>query len=208
MSHTFEAIPLIFVIGATNAGKSTLLDAVRPWPGVGMVEVGKMFRAKYPPEYFAGQANPSHTQVEAWQMFLDAVSARALEGCHVAFVDGQPRDLEQCEAILALPNPKVVLHLWAPTSERKRRAVSRDGLPDVPDELNAKLQLSLSRVTGDLPKLYDVVMRIQSDDTCTVHHLDTTSHNYSPSGVTRALVHDLVTGCLRPRYSPGNRHGA
>ena len=160
--YTAQTLPLIFVIGATNAGKSTLLDTVRSYPGIGMIEVGKMMRAKYPPEHFAGHANPTHTQAEAWMMFGSRVIECAAEGCRVAFVDGQPRDITQCESILALPNPKCFLHLWAPIDVREERARKRDSEPGVPDVDNQKLQLALKRVIGDIPKLYDVTQRIRS----------------------------------------------
>jgi hypothetical protein len=159
--YTAQTLPLIFVIGATNAGKSTLLDSVRSYPGIGLVEVGKMMRAKYPPEHFAGQASPTHTAAEAWMMFGSRVIECAADGCRVAFVDGQPRDMTQCESILALPNPKLFLHLWAPIHVREERARKRDSDPTVPDAENQKLQLALKRVIGDIPKLYDVTQRIR-----------------------------------------------
>ena len=40
----------IYGIGPTNAGKSTFLRATqRGNPAVGLIEVGKILRAKYPP---------------------------------------------------------------------------------------------------------------------------------------------------------------
>ncbi len=194
--HTPDTLPLIFVIGATNAGKSTLLDTVRSYAGVGMIEVGKMFRAKYPPEHFKGHANPAHTQVEAWQMFLDSRKAWAEKGARVAFVDGQPRDLEQCKMALALPNPKRFIHLWAPISVREERARKRDHDPVVPEAENEKLKLSLARVTGDLPKLYDVVQHIKS-----AHYhirdpimfdIDTTSDSYTSFFAANTVVRQLI----------------
>lgn len=197
--HSQDTLPLIFVIGATNAGKSTLLDTVRGYPGVGMIEVGKMMRAKYmdpasphyAPDHFKGHANPAHTQVEAWQMFLSRRKELAEAGCRVAFVDGQPRDLEQCEMALGLPSPKRFLHLWAPIAERQRRAMNRDSDPTVPTSENEKLKLSLARVTGDLPKLYDVVQRIRSHTSiipAIIDDYDTTSSTYTPFDAANRMI--------------------
>lgn len=144
---------LLFVIGPTNAGKSTFLQKAKAaWPEVGLVEVGKMMRAKYPPEHFQGQAAPAHTQVEALQMMMDGIKAAEAAGCPMALIDGQPRDMDQLKLILGMRDKYMIafLHLWAPLEERERRARERD--KDNP----AKLELSLARMKNDPPMIYEI----------------------------------------------------
>lgn len=160
---------LIFVIGPTNAGKGSLLAAAhRRSPGrVGLVEVGKMMRAKYldpasphyDPDHFKGQAAPKHTAEEAWQMMVDGLKANSAEGKSVILVDGQPRDIEQAERIhhkyeLGYDWNVAFAHIYAPESLRLERALQRDaGDP-------AKLALSKARLQGDAVGLYEVMTRL------------------------------------------------
>lgn len=104
-----RVVPLLYVLGMTNAGKSSFLNSMKSTFGerVALVEVGKQMRAKYldpssphyDPDYFKGQAAPEHTQAEAWNMHLDGVRAGALSGAELILVDGQPRDPEQVDMI-------------------------------------------------------------------------------------------------------------
>ncbi len=200
---TVDTLPLIFVMGVTNVGKSTLMDTARgydakPDPadegrvfgaGIGLIEVGKMMRAKYPPEHFKGQGAPAHTQVEAWQMLLDSLKTHVENGMRVAIVDGQPRNLEQCEWALAMPNPKLFLHLWAPPRVREARAAKRD----VADPDRAKL--TAARLTTDLVALYDVMMRLQVQQLtkwCSVQVADTSQPDYVPWSALRMAI-DRIT---------------
>lgn len=157
---------VIFVIGPTNAGKTTLMDAVKKTPNWGTVEVGRMLRAKYPPEFFAGQAAPKHTAVEAWQMCLDGVrDVLLVQGKDVVFVDGQPRDLEQLEKCmhfndhLQAPEPVkfFFLHLFAARDIREARAKARD------QHDPSKLALSMARLDGDVPMNYEILSRLLAD---------------------------------------------
>jgi hypothetical protein len=147
MSRT---IPTVYVMGPTNAGKSTLMDVIRCMPMVATVEVGKMLRAKYPPEHFQGQAAPKHTAAEAIKMCLDGIHGAKAEGKSVAFVDGQPRDIEQARELCGIKNRRVFLVLIAPEDVRTGRAQERDGADP------AKLELSLKRMRGDCVGLFDV----------------------------------------------------
>lgn len=164
---------LVFVIGPTNAGKGCFLAAAqRMKPDrVGLVEVGKMMRAKYldpksphyDPDHFKGQAAPKHTAVEAWQMMRDGIAAGLAEHKDIILIDGQPRDIEQCERIhqkyeVGVPpdldwNVKFA-HIYAPETLRLERAMARDaGDP-------AKLALSKARLQGDAVGLYEVMTRL------------------------------------------------
>jgi hypothetical protein len=157
MTTHFSPAFLVYVTGMTNAGKSTLLNAApAEW---GRVEIGKWMRAKYPPSHFAGQSNPKHTAVEAWQMYLDAVARFEEAGIAIILIDGQPRDTEQCEAVLADKyhrGHRLFLHLWAPPEILAARAKARDG-----DDAE-KLALSHARLTNDVAPNYHLQCRIAS----------------------------------------------
>jgi predicted kinase len=142
---------IVYVIGATNAGKSTLMDAVRQDTTQGTIEVGKLMRAKYPPEHFAGQSNPAHTAAEAWQMYLDGLAAAEAAGKQAVWCDGQPRDMKQLLEVTSASTQRIFVHLWAPAEIREERARARDAADP------AKLALSLERLNGDLPALYNIL---------------------------------------------------
>jgi adenylate kinase family enzyme len=156
---------LVFVMGATNAGKSTFMTKMgSDYPHVvGLVEVGKLMRAKYPPDHFKGQAAPAHTAMEAWSMMTVAIEQHINNGKRLIFVDGQPRDMLQAAGVLDKYYDDTehwssvkFLHLWAHKDRRIERAKKRDA----GDE--AKLQLSLQRMDNDPPQLYEVLSLVQS----------------------------------------------
>lgn len=184
-----NTIPLLFVMGATNVGKSTYLDSIRHYPGVGLVEVGKMFRAKYPPEHFQGQAAPAHTQKEAWSMFLEGVAQCVSKDCKVAVIDGQPRNPEQTKWALAMPNPMRFVHLWAPPDVREARARNRD--KDDP----SKLELSLKRLIDDPRVLFDCLSMIHATHSA-VATRDTTKADYVPHTAAAFDIFQVTTGKL------------
>jgi len=90
---------IAFIMGCTCVGKSSFLEYCQShYPNkVGLVEVGKTLRAKYPPEHFKGQAAPEHTKQEAWQICESTVKKHASEGKQLILVDGQPRSTHQVE---------------------------------------------------------------------------------------------------------------
>lgn len=151
---------LVFTIGATNVGKSTLLNYAKSISSsegtcpYGFVEVGKMMRAKYPPDFFSGSGAPVHTQKEAWKMFLDGVAVERDAGKEIIFIDGQPRNMEQYKWACALSYSFCFAHLFASYEVRKNRAMDRDC--DDPK----KLELSLKRLDSDIAPLYDIVSAI------------------------------------------------
>jgi len=146
---------IVHVIGVTCSGKSTLMDVARNRPLWGTVEVGKLMRAKYPPEYFAGQCNPTHTADEAWRMYLDGLEKNRKRGTVCCFVDGQPRDQSQFDEIL---QDKVdthhFLHLWAPKGLLLLRSTERDGADE------ERLKLSSARIDNDVPALYMLLSQV------------------------------------------------
>lgn len=185
-------VQLFFVVGATNAGKSTFLQAVKDACGgrAGLVEVGKWMRAKYPPEHFNGQGAPANTAGEAWAMLVDGIS-KASAAAEFVLIDGQPRDLNQCDGIRRqYDTPEYQLafiHLYASAAERKKRALGRDPVG------SAALDLALARVVGDVPPLYDVTSWLTSRYMDRFFTLDTASENYDPYA---SFVH--VRAALQP----------
>lgn len=184
-------IPLIFVMGATNVGKTSFMDCARGYAAIGLVEVGKLMRAKYPPDYFKGQGAPAHTQTEAWQMMTDGIAAHAAgtdphgPSVSAVLIDGQPRNVEQTQWALKMPNPKVFLHLWCPPDVREERARKRDAADP------AKLELSLKRLVDDPRTLFDCLTMIrlhtnEPDHVDTDFTYDTTT--YTPYGALRAVT--------------------
>lgn len=150
----------IFVIGATNAGKTTLMDTVKAQahPEHATIEIGRRMRAKYPPEHFQGQSNPKHTAEEAWAWFVEEATAHQKMGKRFVWVDGQPRDLPQADAIHfgGWDNGGCYLHLYCREEVRRRRAQERDTDPE-------KLALSLARMRGDLPALYEILCHLSTN---------------------------------------------
>ena len=195
-------IPLIFVMGATNVGKTTFMDLCRGYPRqVGLVEVGKLMRAKYPPEHFKGSGAPAHTQVEAWQMMTDGIAAHAagtdphVPSVGVVVIDGQPRNVEQTQWALAMPNPKVFLHLWCPPDVRQDRAQKRDAADP------AKLELSMRRMIDDPRVLYDCLTMIDlyvlGDDNEDATSFTYDTRTYVPYGVLNVCLEWLTNGKVR-----------
>lgn len=175
---------LIFVIGATNAGKSTLIAAAKEL-GHGTVEVGKMMRAKYPPEYFKGQACPAHTEVESWDMMLEGVEQVRKQGLRACFIDGQPRTHSQLAKVIALhdaPGSSIAfLHLWAPRDVREARARERDKNDP------GRLALSLERLDGDLAVLYDITALIVRRPAILHRVWNTNQEKYNPLSLVKDI---------------------
>lgn len=169
---------IVYVVGPTNAGKTHLMNAVHECPDMGTIEVGRMMRAKYPPEHFKGQNNPAHTAVEAWQMYLDGVAAQQDKAA--IWCDGQPRDQKQMEAVLEEKNPRIFVHLWAPVAIREARARARD------EHDPAKLALSLTRLNGDTPSSYDIITQLTLRDELVVN-VRTDVPSYKPTNLIIAV---------------------
>jgi hypothetical protein len=186
--------PLVaYVIGCTNTGKSSLMEASYQYaPEVRCIEIGKYMRAKYPPSHFKGQGNPKHTADEAWAVYTEQLQ-KAFEDpkCRLVLADGQPRDQEQMEAVMAAKGfTKVFLHLWASRSVREARARKRDG------EDKEKLALSLARLDNDVLPVFDIVTQL-SIAGYDVRHVNT-QYEYSPGGLIKSLIQESKTRTPRP----------
>lgn len=197
---------LVFVMGMTNAGKTTFMSAVEKVPGVGRIEVGKLMRAKYPPEHFQGQDNPTHTAVEAWGMFTDGLADSLANRHRAVFCDGQPRDIPQARDSLALDDRFNLryLVLFASRAERLRRAVDRDGKdlsPSIKDSvikcwpkpcsytIPKALELSLLRMTNDYSTNYEVLATLGAAGVTPLWVNTESLPSYSPLVETLLFAH-------------------
>lgn len=187
---------LKFVIGSTGSGKSTFLQAaqIKLGDAVGLVEVGKLLRAKYGPDYFKGQAAPDHTEAEAWKMCVDTIEEHRKAGKQLILVDGQPRSMKQCRKVMeiffcppsalvsrgSLFKHKGVVHIFAPTEVREERLRKRDAGNE------AALNLSMARLKGDIHALFEVYSTL-SANCIPIRTFDTSDPKYSPHQVLEEL---------------------
>lgn len=157
-----------YIMGGTCSGKSTFLQYAKSKLGgaVGLIEVGKMLRAKYDPSYFLGQAAPAHTQQEAWELFAEALEVFLRDDhTQLVLVDGQPRDIPQVHGILAhfAPRKGVVsrfCYMHCRREEQEHRAAVRHNMlgPGTasPEDV-ARYDLAMDRVDNDRRSYCDVL---------------------------------------------------
>lgn len=161
-------------MGVTCAGKSSFLSyAARNHAGVGLVEVGKALRAKYPASHFQGQAAPLHTQQEAWDLCCEATRAHLDDPTkRLVLIDGQPRDVAQVDAMFALPalfkGVRFVLLHCDPDVQLERARVRFQSDPE-------GLALATARIENDQKSYYRVLARLfLTPGFDRVHVVDTT----------------------------------
>jgi hypothetical protein len=154
---------MVFLLGATNSGKSTLIRKVTEDPDrfFSVVEVGRKLREKYlnpeskyyDPNYFSGQQAPTHTESEAYGLMMQGIGDAKFFGSRGVLIDGQPRSESQARRVLKDFRgwPKLFVHLHAPAHVRRARALARDSGDPV------ALALALTRVEGDLPAVSEVL---------------------------------------------------
>lgn len=149
---------LVFVIGPTNSGKTTLVESLRKESlGASSIHVGRLLREKHPPEFFEGQGNPPHVHKEAMRLLFEQLREKLLSpAVDVIYIDGQPRTVEQVEAIedfvVAWGQPLRLTYLVLNADDEtiRRRAASRDAS-------QAAIELSIKRITNDKCDLHDVI---------------------------------------------------
>jgi adenylate kinase family enzyme len=170
---------LFFVMGATNVGKSTFLNNVKTaYPDYTyLIQVGKIFRQRYSPDYFEGQAAPVKTQEEAIEILFSEY-AKATEYPFV-LIDGQPRDLNQSKLLQNTPKFEdrrcLVFHLVAPRIIREARARGRD--------TGKALELSLARLDDDVLKLHEILIDFTRFDRYTIN-----TEKENPLDVFRTII--------------------
>ena len=182
-------LKLFFIMGPTCAGKSAFLSAVQErYSSVGLVEIGKLLRAKYPPAYFKGQDAPAHTANEAWDLLLAGVAECGKRAVSAVLIDGQPRDLPHVEMVCKTytRQPELYIcrfvHLFASREICEERAARRDaGDPE-------KLQLSRERMVNDRARLYEVLHMLKLQHNVQVCSFDTANVLYSPLAIFECLL--------------------
>lgn len=146
---------ILHLLGNTGVGKTTLMDKLtaRNSDACVGISVGRELRKKYPPEYFAGQAAPAHTEVEALQLYKDFVGHYKYNRSLI-IVDGQPRKNSQVAPILeAHPECRHVFLLLHATHEtRESRLLGRDSSD------SEKWKLSSARLDADYRNSYEVMV--------------------------------------------------
>lgn len=174
---------LVCITGATNSGKSSLVSYLGKRHDVGLIEIGKILRKKYPPSYFKGQQQPKHTEAEVLQLLADLIDKHVNNGVRFIVVDGQPRSLDQLGVFERAKLPKLYIHLFSPEKVRIDRIKKRDGN-------NAEaLALSMTRLNGDIPSVYEILLRtLMSGGAVRIY--DTSSSAYSFDDVEKTMVGD------------------
>ncbi len=174
---------LLHIIGVTNSGKTTLMDIAERLPGVGVVEVGRILRAKYPPEYFKGSGNPAHTAAEAWQIYCDTITKHDQDRKIACFISGQPRDMKQLQDLQNQFMSKYdcrFINMFASSAELERRARKRD--------TGEALDLSLQRLKNDPPKLLEIINVIHSIWPHRLQSVNTEASGYNPVALAKNLI--------------------
>lgn len=145
---------IIHLLGNTGAGKTTFMDHITStYPQhVAGISVGRELRKMFPPDYFQGQAAPTHTEELAMKLYADFVHEH--EHLPLIIVDGQPRKTSQVEPCLKVPGSH---HFWlfhAEHSTRELRLRTRDA-GDA-----AKMDLALQRLDNDYRNQYEVMIKL------------------------------------------------
>lgn len=156
-----EKTNVVFLIGPTNAGKSTLTDIAINKHGAYGVFVGKMLRAKYGEAFFKGQAAPEHTKAESLKLMDEGIKHGLNEGNSLILVDGQPRSDDQLTYIIdnyikGELADKYNIHfvlLYCEDDVRRKRMEKRDLDEDA-------RKLSEQRFLGDMPQIYKTIYNI------------------------------------------------
>lgn len=156
---------IVYVIGVTCAGKSFFLDKYRDDPNVGLVEVGKEFRKRYPPGHFEGKGAMEKTEKEALQIYDEMVEANRDK--NVILVDGQPRQVSQVKTVVnRYLRPEIVLWLHASDNMIEKRIALRDP---------ASQELARQRSVNDRVQLYDTLYYLYKTG-ITIHVTDSNAN--------------------------------
>lgn len=175
-------------MGTTCSGKSTFLEyAEKKHPDlIGTINVGKMMRAKYPPEHFKGSAAPEHTEVEAWGMFCTALRKHITAKKKLILADGQPRSYNQVQWAIEMVNDVkfTVEFILFDCRKRIRQARLVERFADNPESLN----LGLERLTNDMVLYYTVLAElVHADLKVEIIKTDTAFDTYGPQLLERLL---------------------
>ena len=142
---------VLHLMGPTGSGKTSVgrrMAELAP-TFVAHLSVGQVLRQKYPPEFFAGQDAPVHTEVEALAIYHDFLRDNRHK-YDLLVIDGQPRRPSQVRIIAEKPFNMRQIYLMMVTDEeiREKRLLQRDsGNPEA-------LDLALRRLQGDYKSMY------------------------------------------------------
>lgn len=148
---------ILHLIGNNGVGKTSISRAVANLHDYACaVNVGQIFRRRYPPKHFQGQMAPSHTKKEALQIYRDEVSNMLDCGMQLIVVDGQPRSTDQVRVVDQMfsfcTRKYLLLHL--DHDIRKVRLEDRDGGNE------GNLELSMHRLERDYRSTYEVIVEL------------------------------------------------
>ena len=141
---------VISIFGMTNSGKSTLLDHMRHFKDIGVIEVGKEMRKRYPPGYFDGKGAMAKTEDEVWKIVDTSYAAAQRAGRKVVLLDGQPRLPVQIQQLESRFGPFALIWLHTHEEVIRERSEARAQTPE-------GLELSNKRMINDKCHLYDVM---------------------------------------------------
>lgn len=151
MKNPDSKILVVHLMGITNSGKSTLIEAAKAqdYYNIGFVEVGKEMRKRYSPETFKGKGAMDSTEEEVLQIFHEQMQAAKDAGANLILVDGQPRMPSQIPIMMNSPRRKYIL-LKESDEVILERIKNRDSDP-------AAVELSMQRFKNDKVQIFDVL---------------------------------------------------
>lgn len=167
---------IIFVWGTTCVGKSTFMAQAQEIMGsrVGLVEVGKEMRRRYPPERFRGLGAMEDTEDEVFEIYTAQLRKAFGANCDFILVDGQPRLPSQIDRVLSF-FPAVTKKVWWLFAEEEtvnRRLNHRF------KEDEEGFKLAQQRVTNDKVQLYPIAWELlhRRIPILTIEHYDGFNH--------------------------------
>lgn len=148
---------VISILGITNTGKDTLAERMQQlYPEeIGLIQVGKEFRKRYPPEHFKGLGAMKSTEPEAWSIF-DSLY-KDLTNKQLIIVVSQPRMISQLhEFQKRCPNAHYYL-LTCSEEEQRKRMLARFN-----NQKEGWLALAQERLINDRIQHYDLLVEMIS----------------------------------------------
>jgi shikimate kinase len=152
---------LIVLHGITCSGKDTIAEAIATTHGFGLIQVGKEFRKRYPPDHFKGLGAMPSTEKEAFEIFKEQYEAA--KDKPVILCVSYPRIKENLDCVLEY-NPRFVyIHTRNPETYEKRLL---ERFPKDSEGYN----LSKARLTNDRTQGYNLLMELMANPD-TAHHV-------------------------------------
>lgn len=186
---------IVFVMGATCSGKTTLIEKADEYfaDTATTLCVGKILRKKHPPEYFEGSGAPEKTTQDVLDIFDKGVSDFKDSTYSMLLVDGMPRQDCQIQRVAELESHFhiVFVYLYCPDKERELRLSERF------KKGTSGHDLGLARMQSDKAMYLDVICRINLYTCWTVDYIDV---SFSPE-----LAQDIFQCLLEDSLFEGKR---